>query len=164
MFKIFFLLLLAVPLIELFVLIEVGSEIGAVPTITLTILTAVVGAWLMRTQGVSTMQRAQQSMAVGQLPEKEMLEGVFIFIGGLFLLIPGFITDALGFLFLVPAFRQSLANNFVAQQKKKFHGNVYETEWQRGSGSADERPSIKYRNQADGDVIEGEIVDDTHKK
>ncbi|GAB6034850.1 FxsA family protein [Galenea microaerophila] len=109
MFRILFLLLLLVPAIELYFLIKVGGMIGALPTILLTIFTAVVGATLMRSQGLMTLQRAQQAMMMGQLPQTAVIEGGLIFLGGLLLLIPGLITDFIGFLLLIPPLRQAIA-------------------------------------------------------
>lgn len=167
MFKIFFLLFLLVPLVELYVLIEVGSVIGALPTILLTIMTAIVGAGLMRHQGVSTMQKAQLNMAQGQVPAVEMMEGVFIFLGGLMLLIPGLITDAMGFLLLIPPVRQVLARKLIAQrqaQYARYKGQVYETEWTERSsdGQSIQHVRIIESSSADKDseVIDGEVVDD----
>ena len=98
--------LLSVPLAELYVLIEVGRSVGAGTTIALVILTAVLGAWLLRWQGLSTLARAQKSLNAGELPATELIEGVILLVTGLMLLTPGFITDALGFLLLLPAVRQ----------------------------------------------------------
>jgi UPF0716 protein FxsA len=165
MFKVFFLLFLLVPLIELYVLIEVGSEIGALPTILLTILTAIVGAALMRHQGVATLQKAQNSLAQGQVPATEMMEGMLIFLGGLFLLIPGLITDALGFLLLIPPIRHALANKIIAQRQAeyaRYKGQVYEAEWteQTEDGIRHVHVIQSGSPKAEPDVIEGEVLDD----
>jgi len=167
MFKIFFLLFLLVPLVELYVLIEVGSVIGALPTILLTIVTAIVGAGLMRHQGVSTMQKAQLNMAQGQVPAVEMMEGVFIFLGGLMLLIPGLITDAMGFLLLIPPIRQVLAKKLIAQrqaQYAQYKGQVYETEWTERSSDGQSIQHVRIIESSspdkDSEVIEGEVMDD----
>ncbi len=107
--------LLSVPLAELYVLIEVGRSIGAGTTIALVILTAVLGAWLLRWQGLSTLARAQTSLNAGELPATELLEGVILLVTGLMLVTPGFITDALGFLLLLPAVRQRIARALAAR-------------------------------------------------
>ncbi|MDA3807010.1 MAG: FxsA family protein, partial [Thiomicrorhabdus sp.] len=106
--RLLFLLLFIIPLIELYFLIQVGEEIGALPTILLTIFTAMAGIALMRMQGLAIMQKAQISMASGQPPQMEVMEGVFIFLGGIFLFLPGLITDGIGFLFLMPFVRHFL--------------------------------------------------------
>ena len=98
-------LFLVVPLAEIYVLIEVGSQVGAIATVALVVLTAVVGAALMRAQGLATLLRARDAMAKGEVPALELLEGAFILIAGALLLTPGFITDAAGFACLVPSVR-----------------------------------------------------------
>jgi UPF0716 protein FxsA len=96
------------PLAELYVLIEVGSEIGALPTILLSIFTAILGASLVRLQGFSVLMRARGMMARGEAPAIEMLEGMALAITGFALLLPGFITDAIGFLLLITPIRRAL--------------------------------------------------------
>lgn len=102
------LLFIALPILEMWVLITVGRHIGALPTIGLVLLTAVVGVALLRRQGLSTVMRAQQKMQSGEVPVREMVEGIFLAAGGVLLLTPGFITDALGFACLIPGLRQGL--------------------------------------------------------
>lgn len=104
----FLLLFLLVPLVEIYVLIEVGGIIGALPTIGLCVLTAVIGAALLRVQGFHTLRRAQDNLARGEIPAIEMFEGVALGFGGALLLTPGFVTDAVGFLCLIPWSRRAL--------------------------------------------------------
>ena len=101
-------LFLAVPLAEIFVLIEVGSMAGAGATIGLVALTAIAGAALMRAQGLATLLRAQAAMTRGEVPALELLEGAVILVSGALLLTPGFITDVSGFACLIPAVRRRL--------------------------------------------------------
>lgn len=109
----FLLLILLVPIVELTVLVQVGSQIGALGAIGLTILTAIVGLSLVRSQGLSVMQRAQQNMAQGQTTAPEVIEGGMLAFAGLCLLIPGFITDALGALLLLPPLRSQFAKSVM---------------------------------------------------
>ena len=104
---------LVVPLIEMFLLIEVGSAIGALPTIGLVILTATVGIWLLRLQGLATINRVQEKLQQGIMPETELLEGIMLVIGGALLLTPGFVTDAMGFVCLLPGLRRPLAARII---------------------------------------------------
>lgn len=108
-FPFLFLLFLLVPLLEIWLLIEVGGIIGALPTIALVVLTAVTGAALARLQGLATLQRLQVMLARGEVPAIEMLEGVLVLFGALLLLMPGFFTDVLGFACLIPPVRRALA-------------------------------------------------------
>lgn len=102
------LLFTIVPAIELFLLIKVGSLIGAGNTLFLIILTGVTGASLAKYQGISLLQRIQEQLNAGQMPDSALIEGVMILIGGILLLTPGFITDFLGFLLLIPLTRTIL--------------------------------------------------------
>ncbi|MCF6346309.1 MAG: FxsA family protein [Thiomicrorhabdus sp.] len=152
--RILFLLLLIVPLIELYFLIQLGDVIGALPTVLLTIFTAVVGVALMRTQGLAIMQRAQQAMAEGRPPQTEVMEGVFVFLGGVFLFFPGLISDSIGFLFLIPFVRQfliaqSLKGMATKARARNPQGDYYEGEWTEGR-----EPE---RKKLPSDVIEGEL-------
>ena len=160
--RILFLLLFVIPLIELYFLIQVGEEIGAFPTILLTILTAVVGIALMRAQGLAIMQKAQLAMASGQPPQQEVMEGVFIFLGGIFLFFPGLISDGIGFLFLIPFVRQFFISQSLKgmSSKGRFNyqsqkGEYYEGEWSERSGPVNKR--------LDQDVIDGEVIEPSKK-
>lgn len=109
MFRILLLLFLTVPVIELYILIQVGSLIGVIPTVSLVILTAVIGAALIRHQGLHTLTRVREKVENGTLPAQDLLEGLILMLSGLLLLTPGFVTDTLGFLCLIPALRSRLA-------------------------------------------------------
>ena len=104
-----FLSFIAVPIIEITVLIQVGQWIGALWTIALVVLTAFIGINMLRVQGLATLNRANWRMQSGQLPAQEMVEGIFLAIGGALLLTPGFITDTFGFMCLLPFTRGLMA-------------------------------------------------------
>ena len=106
--RFFLFLLLLFPVIELAVLIQVGSAIGVLPTLLLVIGTAILGSVLLRVAGLATAWRARERLARGELPEQEMLEGLLIAVGGGLLLLPGFISDILGVLCLTPFTRRLL--------------------------------------------------------
>ena len=89
-----FLLFIVVPLVEIWLLLEVGGVMGAVPTIGLVVLTAVAGAALVRAQGFSTIRQVHRSMDVGEVPAVAIIEGIFLLVAGALLLTPGFLTDA----------------------------------------------------------------------
>jgi len=108
-----FALFIIIPLIEIFLFIEIGSAIGAFQTILLIIITAVVGVALLRQQGLSTLQKVQQQMQHGELPAVGMLEGIMLFFAGALLLTPGFFTDVIGFLLLIPPLRKAMALWFL---------------------------------------------------
>lgn len=104
----FLFLFLLFPIIELALLIKVGSAIGVLPTLLLVIGTAILGSVLLRVAGVATAWRAREKLARGELPEQEMLEGLLIAVGGGLLLLPGFISDIFGVLCLFPFTRRLL--------------------------------------------------------
>ena len=108
MFRVLFALFILIPLLEIYLLIKVGSVIGALSTVVLVVLTAILGAFLLRHQGLYTYAKVQQATARGELPTLAMLEGVVLLICGVLLLTPGFFTDALGFLALIPPLRRAL--------------------------------------------------------
>ncbi len=101
------------PVLEMWVLIKVGGVIGAWPTIGFVLLTAAVGYALLRKQGFATLLRGQQRLQQGELPAREMVEGLVLAVAGALLLTPGFVTDILGFLGLVSPLRAALADGLL---------------------------------------------------
>ena len=100
-----FLAFTTIPIIEIFLLIEIGSMFSALTAVTLVILTGFLGAFLARMQGLQTLYRIQESVHEGRMPSGELLDALLIVIAGLVLLTPGFLTDSAGFLLLIPATR-----------------------------------------------------------
>lgn len=109
-FLLFLLLFLAVPLVEIYLLIQVGRVIGALPTIGLCILSAFLGSALLRQQGLGTLRRARANLNRGEMPALELLEGVMLVAGGVLLLVPGFVTDLVGLACLIPFTRRLLVS------------------------------------------------------
>jgi Protein affecting phage T7 exclusion by the F plasmid len=105
--------LLVLPVLEMYVLIKVGAQIGAMTTIFLVLLTAFVGLFLLRQQGFRTLFNAKTKIERAELPLEEIFAGIFLAIGGALLLTPGFITDFIGFLCLVPSTRKVLISLIV---------------------------------------------------
>ena len=103
------LLFIAMPIIEMWLLITVGSEIGALATIGLVLATALIGAGLLRHQGLQKLWSVQRKLAEGQMPAREIFSGIILAVSGALLLTPGFVTDAFGFAALVPGLRDQLA-------------------------------------------------------
>ena len=100
-----FFIFIIVPLVELMLLIEVGSVIGSGWTFLIIIATAIIGTKLVKQQGLHTWQKIQQELATGALPAQSMFDGICILISGVLLITPGFITDIIGMLLLTPPFR-----------------------------------------------------------
>jgi UPF0716 protein FxsA len=100
-----FLLLLIIPILELFILIQIGKSVGVVPTIALVIITAILGAYFTKREGLNVLRRMKQNLSMGVMPAQEILHGVLVLIAGVLLLTPGLITDLAGFLLLIPRIR-----------------------------------------------------------
>ena len=134
-----FLLFIVVPLAEIYLLLEVGGIIGAVPTIGLVVLTAAAGAALVRAQGFSTIRQVRRSMEAGEVPAVAIVEGIFLLVAGALLLTPGFLTDAVGFGCLIPPLRRGLIMRFIETRvihphhpaAPRRHGDVFEGEFER---------------------------------
>ena len=122
------LLFMLIPFFEMWILIEVGGWIGALPTIGLVVLTATIGLSLLKQQGLSTLLRARRKMDEGAIPASELVSGVMIAVGGALLLTPGFVTDALGFALLIPKTRQWLLFKLIDRYRDKI---VIEGEFHR---------------------------------
>lgn len=119
MFKIILFIFVAVPLLELYVLIEVGSGLGGFFTIILCLLTAAIGGVLIRLQGLRTLLEAQQHMAQGALTAEHGLHGILLAIAGILLFLPGFITDTLGFLLLIPSLQKMIFRKLLQGQNSQ---------------------------------------------
>ncbi len=106
MFAVLFGIFLVVPLIEVSLFILVGGEIGIMPTVALCAASAVVGGLLVRHQGLQTLARLQDRLRAGEMPTDELVEGAAILAAGILLIVPGFFTDVIGFILLVPRMRR----------------------------------------------------------
>jgi len=123
--QILFLCVLIIPFAEIYLLLLVGGIIGVLPTIFLVVLTAVLGTYLLKQQGLATFKRFQESLAQGAIPAYEMVEGPIILVGGALLLTPGFFTDALGFACLIPNVRRKIAQYVIENYLVQPDGSVY---------------------------------------
>lgn len=143
------LLLIGVPIAEIAVFIQVGGWIGLWPTIALVVLTAMIGTALLRQQGFATLMKVRESLAAGRLPLAEVFDGVCLLAAGALLLTPGFVTDAVGFLLLVPPVRVAVRRWLAA----------YLMSSGRVQGGTDEGPAPRRdgrRPTGGPTVIEGE--------
>jgi len=113
MLRIIFLLFITLPLLELWLLIKVGSDIGGLSTIALCLFTAALGGFLIRWQGMSTLIDAQKRIAHGESPVEHGIHGLIIAFSGVLLFTPGFITDSIGFLLLFPPFRRLIISRML---------------------------------------------------
>jgi UPF0716 protein FxsA len=110
-------LFIIIPIVEIWLLIQVGTVIGALATVGLVVLTAVIGVALLKYQGVATLLRANQRLRRGEIPVTEMGEGIFLAVGGALLLTPGFVTDGMGFFCLIPGVRRWLLGRLTRHMR-----------------------------------------------
>lgn len=141
------LLFTSVPLVELALLLWIGGRIGVLPTVALILATGVAGASLARLQGLATWRRFQRALAEGRLPGAELLEGLLILVAGALLLTPGVLTDAVGFLLLVPPARRRI----VRLAQVRLRGRVTVGAARRPGGAPPPRDAVE------GDVIDAEF-------
>ncbi|MFQ2386146.1 FxsA family protein [Aeromonas dhakensis] len=150
-----FLLLVGLVVLELTVMIEVGSVIGALPTVGLLILTAVLGSSLVRSEGIKTLFNAQQKMQQGEMPGREVMGGMMLALAGLLLIIPGFVTDFFGILLLQPWLRNKLADKLIGSNQFRMQMGGFQSRQQ----PFDEVPGSDQQGQSQrgGTTIEGEF-------
>ncbi|MCB2097772.1 MAG: FxsA family protein [Parvularculaceae bacterium] len=146
---ILFILFVGVPILEIAAFIKIGGWIGLLPTLLGCVVTAVIGAFLVRLQGFEVIRRAQTSLARSELPVDQLAHGVFILIAGVLLMTPGYVTDAMGFLLLVPPLRLQIARGVMAYLKDHAAVQVSGSAW--GYETREDTSS--------GVTIEGEAVE-----
>ena len=135
----FFLLFIGVPTLEVFLMIKIGGKIGALNTISLIFLTAIIGLYFAKLEGIKTMRSGVMNLYQNKIPIYEIISGASIAIAALLLIIPGFFTDTIGFLLLIPFTRKILISFFI---KKRTTSD----------------------NQEDTNILDGEIIEDKNKK
>ena len=153
MLPLLFVLFIAMPILEIFVLIKVGSSLGVWTTIAIVILTAVIGSYMLRAQSLATIRSVQDKLNTGQVPAIQMFEGIALLVGGIFLLTPGFITDAIGFFCLFPPTRRWLLSRVLAKASVAVFQagpSANDSPYQKPSGSTN--PT----GQSSSNVIDGE--------
>ena len=115
----FFLLFIGMPALEIFLMIKIGGKIGALTTVSLIFLTAIIGLYFAKLEGIKTMRAGVVNLYQNKIPVYEMVSGASIAIAALLLIIPGFFTDTIGFLLLIPFTRRILINAFIKKRVKK---------------------------------------------
>ncbi len=125
MFILILLALICVPLLVIAVFIEVGGLIGLWPTLALIVLTALLGSWQLRAQGLATLARGRAAMDRGELPARELFDGLCLLVAGALLLTPGFVTDGFGALLFVPGLRDVLRRALGRHLATKAHTRVF---------------------------------------
>ena len=118
-----FLAFTMIPIIELYLLIKIGSAFGALISISLVIITGFLGAFLARIQGLQTLFRIQESLREGKVPSGELLDALLIGVAGIVLLTPGFLTDTVGFILLVPISRKKIKSWLRRKFEARYNSN-----------------------------------------
>ena len=135
----FFLLFIGVPALEVFLMIKIGGKIGALNTVSLILLTAIIGVYFAKLEGIKTMRSGVMNLYQNKIPIYEIVSGASIAIAALLLIIPGFFTDTIGFLLLIPFTRKIVISFFVRKRNTT-------------------------KNQEDINTLDGEIIEDKDKK
>lgn len=148
------LVLLGLPVAEIWVMIEVGQEIGAFPTVALIVGTAALGALMFRIQGMATLARVRDHLDRGETPVGELLSGLGLLVAGMLLLIPGFLTDVLGLILFIPPVRRFLVGAALAFALARGTTRIWTL--RPGPGAPPPRPP-----GGPGPVIEGDFEDVT---
>ena len=113
----FFLIFIGLPALEIFLLIKIGGEIGALNTLALIFLTAIIGIYYARIQGIETLRSGLKNLYQNKLPVYELISGASIAFASILLIIPGFFTDTIGFLLLIPFSRRMIIKLFISKEK-----------------------------------------------
>ena len=135
----FFLLFIGIPALEVFLMIKIGGKIGALNTVSLIFLTAIIGLYFAKLEGIKTMRSGVMNVYQNKIPIYEIISGASIAIAALFLIIPGFFTDTIGFLLLIPFTRKILISFFIRKRNAP-------------------------TNQENINTLDGEIIEDKDKK
>jgi UPF0716 protein FxsA len=144
------LLFVVVPIAELYVIIQVGEAIGALPTIAILIADSILGSWLLRSQGRSAWRRFNEALLAGRAPTRETADGALIILGGALLITPGFLSDILGLFLLAPPTRALVRGYLARRVFGRFRVAM------PGGGR---RPRAPQRVRDDDDVVDGTAVD-----
>ncbi len=153
------LLFIVMPIIEIALLLRAGEAFGWWPTLLFVIATAILGSSMLRQQGLATLNKARSRVDSGEMPAQQLLEGVFIMIGGVLLLTPGLITDLFGFLCLIPVTRQWLATQLSKRAFVGFSAGMpggaagHSGQAREASGKVTRRSSAGEK----GDIIDGDF-------
>ncbi len=134
-----FLLFIGIPAVEIFLLIKIGGKIGALSTISLIFLTAIIGIYFAKLEGIKTIRSGAINLYQNKVPIYEIISGASIAVAALLLIIPGFFTDTVGFLLLIPYTRRILVNSLV-------------------------KKNISKTTQKDKNILDGEIIEEKDKK
>ena len=145
-------LFIVVPIIEIYVIVQVGQQIGVIPTVILLLAESVLGAWLVKREGARTWRALRGAFGTGRFPSIELADGALVLIGGTLLLTPGFVTDVVGFFLVVPLTRpvaRKLLGWILARRTGKALGSRFGV-----------RPDVRRPRR----VVQGEVIEDDDRQ
>ena len=145
-----FTIFIVLPLVEIYVLVQVGQVIGAWWTIALLVLDSIFGTWLIRHEGSRAWRALREAVDSGRMPATEIADGALILVGGTLMVAPGFVTDAFGILLILPFTRPLFRRLLAAAVARRFTLSVVDPQTRQGPGPG----------AASGPVVRGEVVDD----
>ena len=158
---------IGVPLIEIAVFIQVGDQIGLGATLALVVLTAVLGTWQLRRQGLATVNRVREQLDRGVMPAQELFDGVCLLFAGALLLTPGFVTDTIGFLLFLAPFR-ALLRRAIGSRIARYEstgqspsGAAWSRVWVNGEEVTGRGPRDRTGRSGRNEVIDGDYRDVT---
>jgi UPF0716 protein FxsA len=140
---------LVVPILEIYVIIQVGQAIGALPTVVLLVFESLLGAWLIKREGRRAWRALREGAQTGRLPARELTDAGLVLVGGTLLLTPGFVTDVFGFFFVLP-FTRPLARRLL--------GYLVARRAARGLAQMSGGAGPTWRVRPDGRVVEGDVL------
>ena len=144
-------LFIVVPIAELYVIIQVGQEIGALPTIAILLADSIIGSMLLRAQGRAAWRRFNEALGAGRVPAREVFDGALVIFGGAFLITPGFITDVIGVLLLLPPTRAVIRRVLVRVFSRRF---VVAAVGSAGAGANARRRPAGGSHDVEGSAVE----------
>ena len=145
-------LFLVIPVVEIYVIVQVGQAIGALPTVLLLVLESLLGAWIVKHEGSRAWNALQEAVSTGRLPNRELADAALVLVGGTLLLTPGFVTDVFGFFFVLPVTRPLARRGLGWLLLRRARVvTVRRATWRPGGGPA----------EPPGRVVPGEVVDDS---
>lgn len=156
MFALLAVLFLVVPIVELYVIVQVAQGVGIVPTLALLVLVSVVGASLLRSQGLGVLRRVNEALSAGRMPGRELVDGVLVVVGGALMLTPGFVTDAVGLALLLPPTRALVRLVLV----RRWRHRIAVVSSVGGFGDGMGWPGPGTARRVDVEVVDVEVVDD----
>ncbi len=156
---------LLVPVVEIYVIIQVGQLIGPLPTLALLIIESLIGAWLLKREGRATWITLQRAAATGKLPAQELVDAGLVLVGGTLLLAPGFITDVVGYFFILPWTRPLTRRLLVWILVRRAARLIARAEWEaqqpRGPRAPGRQPGRPSGTPSRPLIVEGELVNDS---